>query len=438
MKYNNYNIKKLEKEIKDESIYSKCRKREQDFTRNRKITPKDLIYYLLNNRGKTTKMELYEYIEQFNLNDVSDVALLKQREKLNEEVFKDLNKSSLVDFYKLFKDEVKTFKGYILTAIDGSDCEVPNTKTTRDRYKTKTGKDAGNIARIKLSNCYDVLNNYVLDTEIEEYKHSENELAERHMKVVNELITEYPVISIRDRGYFSLSYMFHSIKNNNKFVIRLNKKFLKQEQQSMNSNDEWVIIQYQYDRIRNYKDTDQELYNYYEQGNTIKIRFVNITLSTGEIETIMTNLDNKEFTSDDINYIYQKRWGIETSYAHLKESMMITNISSSKDCIIRQEVYSQMMVYNIMQSIVNDIEGEIDQDKYKHKMKININMAVGFIKRFLVKILLEEDKRKKEELSNELFQNILRNIVPIRKNRHYERKKGSVKNKHPINKRKSI
>ncbi len=438
MKFNNYNIKKLEKEIKDESIYDKCRRRQQDFTRNRKITPKDLIYYSLNNRGKTTKMELYDYIEQFNLNDVSDVALLKQREKLNEEVFKSLNASSLVDFYKLFPNEVKTFKGYILTAIDGSDCEVPNTKITRDKYKTKTEKDAGNIARIKLSNCYDVLNNYVLDTEVEEYKHSENELAERHMKVVNKLITEYPVVSIRDRGYFSLSYMFHSIKNNNKFVIRLNKRYLKQEQQSMNSNDEWVIIQYQYDRIRNYKDVDQELYNYYEQGNTIKVRFVNITLSTGEIETIMTNLDDQEFTSDDINYIYQKRWGIETSYAHLKESMMITNISSSKDTIIKQEVYSQMMVYNIMQSIVNDIEGEINQDQYKHHMKININMAVGFVKRFLVKILLEEDKNKKEELSNQLFHNILRNIVPIRENRHYKREKGSVKNKHPINKRKSI
>lgn len=70
-----------------------------------------------------------------------------------------------------------------------------------------------------------MLDNYVLDTEIEEYKHSENELAERHMKVVNELITEYPVVSIRDRGYFSLSYMFHSIKNNDKFVVRLNKRY---------------------------------------------------------------------------------------------------------------------------------------------------------------------------------------------------------------------
>ena len=41
------------------------------------------------------------------------------------------------------------------------------------------------------------------------------------------------------------------------------------------------------------------------------------------------------------------------------------------------------------------------------------------------------------ENRNLLFENILKNIVPIRKNRHYERD-NIHKNKHSINKRKSI
>lgn len=437
MKYKMYNINKLKEKIDSNNIYSRCRKNSKDFIRNRKLTPRDLIYYSINNRGKTMKMELYDFIENFNLEDVSAPALLKQREKLNENIFKDLNKESLMDFYNLFSKEVKTYKGYILTAIDGSDCEVPNTPITRERYKPKSAKESNHVARIKLSNCYDILNNYVLDTEIEEYKHSENELAERHMEKVNDIITKYPIISIRDRGYMSLSYMFHSVQDNNKFVIRLNQRYFKIEQKAMVSNDEWVTIQYQYDRIRPYKDRDTELYEYYENGNTIKVRFVNIVLSTGEIETIMTNLDSNEFTLDDINKIYNLRWGIETSYAYLKESMMITNISSSKECIIKQEIYSQMMVYNIIQSISNDLENNIKQEKYKHQMKININMAIGFVKRFLVKILIEDDDNVRKRLSEQLFNNILKNLVPIRKNRHSPRN-DNKKNKHPINKRKSI
>lgn len=166
---------------------------------------------------------------------------------------------------------------------------------------------------------------------------------------------------------------------------------------------------------------------------------VNIKLSTGEIETIMTNISEDELSSDDINEIYQLRWGIETDYHTLKESMMITNISSSKDTIIKQEIYSQMMVHNIIRSIANDLDTQINQEKFKHPMKVNFNMAVGFVKRFLVKILIEEDGKERQKLSNELFDNILKNIVPIRKGRSYTRDKNrKLTNKHPINKRKSI
>ena len=128
MKYVSYNMEKMKESIDDENLNSRCRKNDKDFTRNRKLTPKDLIFYTLNNRGKTTKMELYDFIKQYNLDEVSTPALLKQREKLNEEIFKELNKEQLVRFYKDFKEEVKTYKGYVVTAIDGSDCEVPNKK----------------------------------------------------------------------------------------------------------------------------------------------------------------------------------------------------------------------------------------------------------------------------------------------------------------------
>ena len=52
-------------------------------------------------------MELYDYIKEFNLEEVSSPALLKQREKLNENIFKELSKESLIDFYGKFKNEAK-------------------------------------------------------------------------------------------------------------------------------------------------------------------------------------------------------------------------------------------------------------------------------------------------------------------------------------------
>lgn len=439
MNYLKYNIRKFRESINCDELNIRCRKRDKDFIRNRKLAPKDLILYTLNNRGKTTKMELYDFIQEYKIDEVSTPALLKQREKLNENIFKDLNKEQLVRFYGEFPQEVKTYKGYVLGAIDGSDCEVPNTKETRKKYKSINSSDEDRIARIKLSNCYDVINRYVLDTEVAEYKHWELELANQHIKNTDYINKYFPMIYVMDRGYFSLSCFYHWIKEDIKFVVRLDRSKLKKEQSMMTSDDEVTEIQYQYDRIRNYKNKDEEFYEFYENGSTISLRFVNIELPTGEIETIITNIMIDELSSEDINKIYCLRWGIETSYHELKESMMITNISSSKDTIIKQEIYSQMTVYNIIRSIANDLNSQINQEEFKHPMKVNFNMAVGFIKRFLIKILIEEDEIKREELSGVLFNNILKNLVPIRKGRKYERDKNKkIANKYPINKRKSF
>ncbi len=439
MWYSIYNLKKLKESVNEDDLKLRCRKNSKDFTRNRKLTPKDLILYTLNNRGKTTKMELYDFINEYGLEKVSTPALLKQREKLNENIFKELNKEQLLRFYDEYSKEVRTYKGFVLGAIDGSDCEVPNTIETRERYKSINATNEDRVARIKLSNCYDVMNGYVLDTKIAEYKHWELDLALKHMDSLEYLTKYFKLLYIMDRGYFSLAVMYRLMKENRKFVIRLNKSFLKTEQKSMKTDDEIVEIKYQYDRIRNYKEKDEEFYNYYEEGNTISIRMVNVELSSGEIEIIMTNVSKEELSKEDIYSIYGLRWEIETNYHELKESMMITNISSSKDTIIKQEIYSQMLVNNIIKSIENDINKDINQEKYKHKMKVNFNMAVGFVKRFLIKILIEDDDKKRNLLCEILFDNILHELVPIRNGRKYSRDKNKkLTNKHPINKRKSI
>ena len=56
MNYLMYNIIKVKESINCDNLNLRCRKQEKDFSRKRKLKPKDLILYTLNNRGKTTKM----------------------------------------------------------------------------------------------------------------------------------------------------------------------------------------------------------------------------------------------------------------------------------------------------------------------------------------------------------------------------------------------
>ena len=160
-------------------------------------------------------------------------------------------------------------------------------------------------------------------------------------------------------------------------------------------------------------------------------------LKTGETEILFTNLESEKFSTEDIVEIYRLRWGIETNYHHLKENMKMTNISSSKEDLIKQDIYSQMLVANMLQAIVNEVEEEIDQEKYQHKMKINMNMAIGYVKRAMLLILIEEDNRTRAKLLDELDEKILSQIIPVRDGRTFDRNK-TTKNKHHRNKRKSF
>ncbi|MGN8857642.1 transposase, partial [Catenibacterium mitsuokai] len=47
-------------------------------------------------------------------------------------------------------------------------------------------------------------------------------------------------------------------------------------------------------------------------------RIVRFKITEDTYECIITNLDRTEFSSEDIKELYNKRWGIETSFRHVK------------------------------------------------------------------------------------------------------------------------
>ena len=412
----------------------KFRMNNGNFTRNRKMPFKNVVYYNLNKKGLTSKMEIVEFNEIINCADISSPAVLKQREKLNADIYKEMQYINLKDFYNDYKDEVKLFKGYILTATDGSDFEIPNTNKTRVNYNST--KNNSSVARAHVSNSFDVLNHFVLSTIIGPENADEKEMDIQNLNEIKNMNLPYPIIRVKDRGYVSLKDIYYSKINNDKFVVRLKKSDFRKQVADMKTNDEIITIPYQYDR--DYKDKDFEFYNLLEESKMdIKVRCIKIILSNGETEILITNLSKEEVSTEDMKELYNLRWQIELNYHVLKESLKIELITSSKENLIKQDIYSQMVAFNLLQAFINDEQESIDQKKYKHEMKININMAVGFYKKFLLYIMIEEDKNKKHQLLETLGSSIKSYLVPIRRGRKYPRKKDK-KNKYSINKRKSF
>ena len=434
--YKKNNINEIIDIINNDSFKNKCRMNEKAFTRERKLKCKDLVLYELNKRGLSTKMEILNFNNINYVENVSAPALFKQREKLNPEAFTYLIQESLKNFYTNYKKEVKTYKGYILEAVDGSDFEVPNTPKAREKYN---GKQKQQCARVTVSICYDILNKYTLDTIVEKYDYSETEMLKQHMETIEKekIIDKYKPIVIADRNYRNLSFFYHAIEKNQKFLIRIGTKVYKEETSKMKTADENIEIKYSRDRISYYKNSDPNLYEYLKKGNTIKIRCIMIVLETGEIEYLLTNLEEDIFSTNDINELYNLRWQTELNYRHLKNDIKIECITSSKEILIKQDVYSQVLVSNILQAYINDGDELVSNLEYKNKMKVNNNMAVGIFKNSFIYIFLEENIDKRSELMEKLQEAINKFIVPVKPGRKNPRN-NNPKNRYHINQRKTF
>jgi hypothetical protein len=85
-------------------------------------------------------MEIRQYFQAAEKMEqmVSKWDYLKQRQKLNPEVFKILNRNYLKRFYS--GREAKERQGYLVMAADGSRAEIPNSLENRQEYGESINK----------------------------------------------------------------------------------------------------------------------------------------------------------------------------------------------------------------------------------------------------------------------------------------------------------
>lgn len=439
MKYSTKTINNIRAMVESDEIKEKYKIKKTDFIRNRKMSFKNVVYYNLNKKGITSKMEIEDFTDMINMIDISNVAVLKQREKLNAEVYNEMRNRNLETFYNEYKTEVKLFKGFVLAAVDGSYFEIPNTLNNRQNFG---GVRKGTSSpRALVSNYFDILNHYILNTVIDRETADERKLADKGWSELQKLNIPYPILRIKDRGYVSIKDFYYSNLNNEKYLVRLKKSDYKKQIDGMESDDEIIELKYNRSRMNYYKNVDPDFSKLLEEKRkSIYIRIVKIELSNGDKECLATNLTKEEATTDDIKELYNLRWQIELNYHLLKESLKIETITSSKIELIKQDVYSQMLAFNILQSFIVDAQKELEQkqNNYKYEMKVNMNMAVGFIKKSLILILIEENKDEQIKLLELMSKKIQKYLVPIRNGRKYPRDKNKFRNKYSLNKRKSF
>lgn len=112
----------------------KVRLKSNYFTRGGKLSFVDIISVILNFTKKTMRLELDSFFEKVKKSDV-DVSVQvfsEARQKISPEAFLILFKKVVRLFYTA--EDLKTYKGYRLLAIDGTVLEIKNSSELREYF----------------------------------------------------------------------------------------------------------------------------------------------------------------------------------------------------------------------------------------------------------------------------------------------------------------
>lgn len=398
MKLTPKNIRRTLKNLINElsmqpDLYAKNARK--DFSRNRKLPFKKVVYTILSMAGKSLSNEIMEYCGlTTNIPTVS--AFVQQRSKIKSSSFEMLFRS-----FNNTCNEQKLFKGYRLLAVDGSDLHTPTNKNEQDSYYAGTnGQKPYNL--LHLNAMYDLMTNCYVDALIQgslsanEYK--------AFCSMIDRDISDYPTIYIADRGYESYNNLAHVQEKGQYFLIRIKDSMKNGIASAIDlPSDEEFDISLDLNLTRkqtNAAKTDKNLkylphnvnfdylpshckYGAPLKPYTIHCRFVRVKITEDTYELLLTNLKPEDFSSSDLKQLYSMRWGIETSFRSLKYTLGLLFFHSKKTEYIIQEIFAKLIMYNFAELIISHIV--IKQKKRKHNYKVNFSASIHICRNFLLK-----------------------------------------------------
>lgn len=399
---------------------------------------------------KTLQVELKRFFKvltgQLSKVNVSKQAFSQARKKLSETTFILLDECLVDEFYS--DNTYSTWNGYRLVGIDGSTAQLPDSEEIREEFGGVSNQYGDVMAMAKISVAYDIENDLSIDALIAPYKKGERDLALEHLDAILcfDQRTEgrrghEKDLFLFDMGYPALYFIALFILAGKDFVIRTSDAFLAEVQEAIRSDLDDQIIQIPIKTPRRplpakLKALKPEI----DPDWVISLRVLTVYLEDGTAEYLLTSLLNAEkFVYEAFQGLYAKRWGSETNYDTLKNILEIENFTGKSVLSVRQDFYAIVLTNNIRGLVQWELQDEIEEDNRskgrKYDYQLNKNVSVGLLKDTLVTLLMEEGDV--QTFYSSVKEEMKRNIVPIRPNRRFPRKRKNHQ-KYTMNKRRAL
>lgn len=398
----------------------------RDFVRHRTLPFSSTVKCVISMGSAAIRQELFDFFD-FSVHTPSASAFTQQRKKIRTDSFSHI----LSEFNRRFPAK-KSFYGYKLLACDGTVLALPS--NLPDEFKEEYCYKVKRVGQkdyyqMHLNTIFDILNKRFIDVRINPRKG--NLERDALMELIQENQFDKKTIFVADRGYEGWHLMGDIHNRGMKYVIRVKdgstggilKGFHLPQDGEYDEEITRLFTHRDNPTVRN----NPEIYHRIHRSGRgsfitgenpyveMMIRFVRAEVAPGIYECFATNLRQEEFSGEQIREIYRHRWGIETSFCKLKHTIGLTKLHSKIPDLIKQEIWSKMIVYNFCSVIIS--KSAWKKKECKHIYQPNYTAAMYLCIRLL---------RSRQEHHPDITALIEREVLPVRPDRKFPRDKISI------------
>lgn len=372
---------------------------------------------LMTKGTKSIQLSLNEFVPKLGLPErtVSRVAYSKARRKLKYTFFRALNQEAVVR--TMYEDgDYEAYKGLRILAVDGSKVQLPTNEETEKVFGSfdyhsmqpqgKGSMISGRHSYALASVLYDVLNRVAIDAVLAPAHSYEVDLAAGHLEhtKANDLV-------IHDRGYCSFRMLALASQANGDFLIRCHDNSFKIANEMLaGKGPDDVICEITANQKFLANPKNKTL------PKKLTVRFVRVTLDSGEYEVLATSLTNQEkYPLVDFKELYYFRWGIETFYGILKTRLILENFSGYSVEAIQQDFHVAVLLTGVESILTEDAEEQLSKQRGGHPKKVNKAVSFNAIKDHAFELFYS--KAPQDEVLEELTELFTKNPTLIRKDR---------------------
>jgi hypothetical protein len=373
------------------------------FSRCRKMGCRLLVLMILKGVHSQLQKSVDEIFEQLEIGvSVTRQAVSKARQGLNPTLILDMVHET-ADIASSCED-LELYAGkYRLCAIDGSGVSL--NQALADAFGTSNGK-----ATALASLAYDPLNDVVMDASLTRWGSGERVAAQVNIEACEKLSHGVPFVYLFDRGYPSGDFLGWIMKQKLMFLARAGKQSTVYKEAK--GCGEWLPLDY-------------------EQG-CYKVRVIKLTLSSGEIETLVTNLDEDVLPYEQAGDLYFKRWRIEVKLEELKIKLALERMRGKREMVVRQDFYATIWLSNIGAALRWQTDAAIAQadaakpKPHKYQRKTDVNRLLYKLRGRFYLLLNASSDEQRDAMLADLLNDIARFPVDVKPGRSAPRNLNSL------------